>query len=459
VLFPIEIGTRELDSKLVMASALAAEGCRCIVGYKEALKAIGKLARSVVWQGKSLFSSKTRDHIADDLLLRDSAIMFIHDEGGIHQVSAWKQNVLKKHRVDDLRTRDISRVCVWGERQKQVISEFAAELSEVLTVTGSPRFDLCHPKFSWLTDNQDQDEIVACTPYILVCTRFVNAAHAEGQEVPFLRRMYSTGWPDSFDAKAIADVVFTQWQQAVHDFADLVVLVKEIALAYPKYTLVLRPHPSENLTFYRQAFSRFKNVTVRRDKSVLNWIRSAALVIHSNCTTGIEAVLAKRPVLNLLPASANRIGLDLEVAREAGVVATSIFDALEKVDAILAGGSPAHAWSTHAKAILNNLKVEAIPAMVKETLAVMKERGLSSSDVTLPAKRSLRAALKDLARRPATNAYVASKRGTLNADHIETLIAGCKANKVGSGSVQHIAEQYVVLESCTFLNGLPQCSR
>lgn len=446
VLFPIEIGTRELDSKLVMASALAAEGCRCIVGYKEALKAIGKLARSVVWQGKSLFSSKTRDHIADDLLSRDSAIMFIHDEGGIHQVSAWKQNVLKKHRVDDLRTRDISRVCVWGERQKEVISEFASELSGVLAVTGSPRFDLCHPKYSWLIDAQDRDEVEACAPYILVCTRFVNAAHAEGQEVPFLRRMYSTGWPESFDARAIADVVFTQWQQAVHDFADLVVLVKEIALAYPNYTVVLRPHPSENLTFYRQAFSRFDNVTVRRDKSVLNWIRSAALVIHSNCTTGIEAVLANRPVLNLLPASANRDGLDLEVAREAGVVATSTPDALEKVAAILAGELRTHAWSTHAKAILNNLKVEAIPAMVKETLAVLRERGISSSDVTLPAKRPLRAALKGLARRPATNAYVASKRGSLDANRVEALIAGCNTNKIGSGSVRHVAEQYVVVE-------------
>jgi surface carbohydrate biosynthesis protein len=446
VLFPIEIGTRELDSKLVMASALAAEGCRSIVGYKEALKAIAQLSRGVVWQGKSLFSSKTRDHVADDLISRDSAIMFLHDEGGIHQVSAWKQNVLKKHRVDDLRTRDISRVCVWGERQKEVISEFAAELSGVLVVTGSPRFDLCHPKFSWLVDAQDQKEIATCTPFILICTRFVNAAHAEGQEVPFLRRMYSTGWPESFDASAIADVVFTQWQQAVHDFADLVVLVKEIALAYPNYTLVLRPHPSENLTFYRQAFSRFKNVTVRRDKSVLNWIRSAALVIHSNCTTGIEAVLAGRPVLNLLPASAGRVGLDLEVAREAGSVATSIPDALEKIGAILAGELPTQAWSTHAKAILNNLKVEAIPAMVKETLAVLHERGISASDVTLPAKRPLRAALKGLARRPRTNAYVASKRGSLNADHVEALIAGCKTNRIGSGSVRHIAEQYVVVE-------------
>ena len=104
----------------------------------------------------------------------------------------------------------------------------------------------------------------------------MNAAHAEGQEAPFLRRMYSTGWPDSYDAKAIADVVFTQWQQAVHDFADLVVLLRRLALTYPDYTIVLRPHPSENLTFYRQAFSRLENVMVRRDKSVLNWIRAAA---------------------------------------------------------------------------------------------------------------------------------------------------------------------------------------
>lgn len=446
VLFPIEISTRELDSKLVMASALAAEGCRAIVGYKEALKAIGHSAQRVVWQGKSLFSSKARDHIADRLLENDSAIMFLHDEGGIHQVSAWSQNVLKKHRVDDLRVRDITRVCVWGERQKEVISDFAQELSNVLTVTGSPRFDLCHPKYNWLINARDRSEVAAFSPYILVCTRFVNAAHAEGQEVPFLRRLYSTGWPDSFDAKAIADVVFTQWQQAVHDFADLVVLVKETALAYPQYTIVLRPHPSENLIFYQQAFSRFKNVVVRRDKSVLNWIRSAELVIHSNCTTGIEAVLAERPVLNLLPANAARTGLDLEVAREAGLIASSIPDALEKIGEILAGRAPTHTWSAHAKAILNNLKTEAVPTMVKETLGVLHDKGISSSKVYLPAKRPMRSAIRRMAGRTGMNAYVATKRGLLDADHVEAVIAGCRANQVGAGSISYLTEQLVVVE-------------
>jgi surface carbohydrate biosynthesis protein len=449
VLFPIEIGTRELDSKLVMASALAAEGCRCVVGYKEALKALGKVSRRVVWQGKSLFSSKTSDHIADELLANGSAIMFIHDEGGIHQVSAWEQNVLKKHRVDDLRTRDISRICVWGERQKTVISEFAAELADALRVTGSPRFDLCGSKYSWLVEDQDHNAVAECMPYILVCTRFVNAAHAEGQEVPFLRRMYSTGWPDSFDARAIANVVFTQWQQAVHDFADLVVLVKEMAFAHPDYTIILRPHPSENLTFYRQAFSRLENVMVRRDKSVLNWIRSSAMVIHSNCTTGIEAVLAGRPVLNLLPAKDGRDELDLEVAREAGVVATSILDALQKIESILNGTASPPTWSKHATAILNNLQAQAIPIMVKETLGVLQEQGISSSDVVFPARNSVRRAIKRLAKRSGSNAYVASKRGTLDAGHIEGIIDGCNANKVGSGSISHLTEKYVVVEPQT----------
>ena len=123
-----------------------------------------------------------------------------------------------------------------------------------------------------------------------------------------------------------------------------------------------------------------------RDKSVLNWIRSAAMVIHSNCTTGIEAVLADRPVLNLLPDRDGRDDLDLEVAREAGVVATSIPDALQKIESILTGTALPPTWSTHATAILNNLRALAIPMMVKETLGVFHEHGISSSDVAFPAK-------------------------------------------------------------------------
>ena len=72
VLFPIETLTRELDSKLVMASALAAKGCRAIVGHKEPMKEIGgastgrRLARQVAVQRR-----EGSNHLADQLIGKD----------------------------------------------------------------------------------------------------------------------------------------------------------------------------------------------------------------------------------------------------------------------------------------------------------------------------------------------------------------------------------------------------
>ena len=152
VLFSIEIGTRELDSKLVMASAIAGKGLpggRRPQGDHQGGRPLPRTG--VVWQGKSLFPAKDANHVADQLIGKRSAIMFIHDEGGMHQVKAWPNHVLKTHRVEISRKRNINRVCVWGERQKEVLSDYAAELKDVIRVTGSPKFDLCLPDYAWVT--------------------------------------------------------------------------------------------------------------------------------------------------------------------------------------------------------------------------------------------------------------------------------------------------------------------
>jgi len=447
VLFSIEIGARELDSKLVLASMLAAKGCRVVVGHKEALKAVARTSKRVLWQGKSLFSGRGREYIADRLLGNNSAIMFLHDEGAMHQVDAWTENVLKNHHVDDIRRRKISRVCVWGERQKEVLSSYAPELNEIIRVTGTPRFDLCSSKYAWLTESAPEEAKSKYKPYILACSRFVNAAHADGQGDPFQRRMNPAIWPDNFDLKSIANIVFSQWQRAVHDFADFVVLIKEIALRHPDHTVVFRPHPSESLDFYRLAFKYFKNVAVTNEGSVIKWIRSADLVVHSNCTTGIEAVLAGRPVLNLLPAAPGRESTDVEVAREAGVSASSIGEAIDNAATLISGDAPQHAWSPHALSMLHNLRGESIPTLVDETLNVLNQERIDSSQVELPQFSKLRAMARDLVKKSSTTAHIASKRGgSLSAEHIEMVVEGCQQNVGGGGRVRHMTEKYVVLD-------------
>jgi surface carbohydrate biosynthesis protein len=445
VLFPIETLTREFDSKLIMALALAGKGCRTIVGHKEAVKAIGGASAGVVWQGKSLFKVKSNDHLADALIGNRSAIMFLHDEGGMHQVKAWPNHVLKTHRIEFLRRRAVNRVCVWGERQKNVISDYAKELREVIAVTGTPKFDLCMPKYAWVTEPQSEAIRNKYGSFILVCTRFATAAHSAGQGDPFRRKMNPALWPQSLDRQALANLWFSKWQRDVHDFADFVVLTKELAFNFPDYTIVLRPHPSESLTFYKQAFASFKNVAVTRDENVLPWIRAAKLVVHSNCTTGIEAVLAGRPVVNLLPKCEGRAELDVEVAREAGKVIGSIEEAVQKSGDFLAGEDPTYEWSPHAKTMLKNLTDEAVPEVAVETLRVLKEQGITASKVSLPKETKVRDAIRRMVK-GSTTTYAASKRGPLNPERVEAIVQGYRQSHGTGGVISHLSKTYVVLD-------------
>jgi len=445
VLLPIETLTRELDSKLVMASALAGNGCRAIVGHKEWLKAIAAASSGVVWQGKSLFSARTKTHLADQLLGNRSAIMFLHDEGGMHQVQAWPSHVLKTHRIEYLRKRKVNRICVWGERQKDVLSSYAKELTDVIAVTGTPKFDLCLPEYSWVTAEKSENLRDEFGSFILVCTRFATAAHSAGQGDPFRRKMNPDLWPASLDRKGLVDLWFSKWQRDVHDFADFVVLTKELAHAFPKHTVVLRPHPSENLTFYRQVFASFENVAVTRDESVLPWIRAAELVVHSNCTTGIEAVLAGRPVLNLLPQCEGRTELDVEVAREAGYVASSVREALDKASDFLAGEPPSYKWSAHARRILSNLTRVAVPQVAEQTVNVIQEQGIAASKLSLPKAAMAREAIKRLIKGEAAT-YASSKRGPLDPRYVEAVVTGYRRMAGSGGTVRQMTGKYVVID-------------
>jgi surface carbohydrate biosynthesis protein len=445
VLFPIETLTRELDSKLVMASALAARGCRSIVGHKEWVKAIARGSTGIVWQGKSLFSATTNTHLADQLVQNRSAIMLLHDEGGMHQVRNWPSLVLKTHRIEHLRKAQVNRICVWGERQKEVLSSYAAELKDLISVTGSPRFDLCLPEYAWLTEAKSNALTEKYGSFILACTRFSWAAHSAGQGDPFRRKMNPALWPSNLDAKALADLWFSKWQRDVHDFADFVVLIKELALSFPEETIILRPHPSESLSFYRDALSSFANVKVIRDESVLPWIRAAKLLVHSNCTTGIEAVLAGRPVVNLLPECEGRTELDVEVAREAGYVASSIGEALQKASDFLTGEPPNHGWSPHAKSILSNLTSVSVPQVADQTMKVIGEQGIAASKIGLPKGVMARETVKRLIKGTKAT-YASSKRGPLDPAYVDSVLTGCRERSGWNGSLSHATEKYVVID-------------
>lgn len=444
VLFPIEIVAREFDSKLVTAAALARHGVRSIVGHKEDVVAIGRGSERVVWHGKAVFSDKSENHLADELIARKSPIVFMQDEGAMHPVNAWVENVLQKHYVERIRDRDFARVLFWGRRQRDAFVAAAGKGGNIAVVTGSPRFDLCLPSFAWM-GNLHAPVTRPQGPYILACTRFTAIAYNEGIADPFRRKLNPIIWPKSFDRQKIVDLWFAKWRRDTHDFADFAVMLKELAKRHPKRIIILRPHPSESLEFYKQAFSAFPNVRVTREGGVLEWIRSAEVVVHSNCTTGVEAVLAGKPVVNFLPSGDDRDETDVEVAREAGTGVRSVAEAIETVDAMLNGTAAPVSWSMHARSMLNNIEEESIPKVVAETLAVISENGITASKLGVARPDMLRNVARRVLRRGAVD-YVRSKRGAFDESYVRGIVEGYASGGSSGAKVAKVTSRLAIIE-------------
>lgn len=440
--------TRDLDSKLVTAATLASKNCRVVIALKHAGWYIGGNSEALVFYGRGVTqrtsrSLKSMNHFGDILLRKGSGIVYLGEEGGMFAADSWNEQLLGKHRIDCLRLRAIDRLCVWGDRQARVIGDYAKETQRCMRVTGNPRFDICSPRFDWMVRDEVKDLRSRFAPFILVCSRFTSVVSKGGIQYMFTKKFDGLDWPESLEKHQFRDLWFSKWRQDLHDLAEFLGFVTELAAAQPGRQIVLRPHAGEDAGFYQQAFAQSRNITVLHEGNVLNWIRAADLVVHSNSTTGIEAVLAGRPVLNFRPKDAGCERLDVEVAGEAGVTVTSTEEALEQAKLLLAGKREPQTWSPRARETLNNLQQDAIPILVNETMSVIHERGICGSRLKLPftkfgysvidAKRALRGQLK-------------RKPDKFDREHIETVLDGCRVNGIGAARVRECTTQYVVID-------------
>jgi len=66
-------------------------------------------------------------------------------------------------------------------------------------------------------------------------------------------------------------------------------------------TQKIRPHPSEDHSTYERVFEGNDSIHVEHSGDVRPWIMGADLLVHVNCTTGIESALLNKPVVAYRP--------------------------------------------------------------------------------------------------------------------------------------------------------------
>lgn len=405
VLFTTETFVRELDWQLVAASRLAEQGRTCIIGKLAALTTVARVARAGgVVVGRVFEPAFPGVDLVNLALFHSRGFSLVHldEEGAVFQGDEERWRRVLSRRVDLSVLSPTDCVATWGGFQARHYGEHATNRANVI-VTGHPRFDLYLPQYEGVW----RDAVVRIqkrvgTPYILINSNVSLANHGQGLAYAFSKR---AGF-DLSDPQRRRDHL-DYWVYANRVLCGLVKLAHRISVERPDMQVVVRPHPSESIAFYRTILGQLPNVHITRDEPVGAWLANATAVVQHGCTTALEAAIGGVPVINYRVAVDARY--DKALPDAVGVPCDTEDDVLAALGAGESARPPIEPW---AMDLLANLAAPSLPLF---TELVASRTSPAPCELRVRELKTLRAAelAKDAVRRQLSR--VSPRRRTMRA--------------------------------------------
>jgi hypothetical protein len=167
-------------------------------------------------------------------------------------------------------------------------------------VTGNPRSDLLRHEMRDIFEGDVKHLRSIYSDFILVNTNF-NHVNAFSPNLNLFRPAKKPGEEPKFGRAAKG--MSRDYAEGLRDhkqavFEDFQRLIPALEREFPQYTIVVRPHPTENQDIYHQIAAQCKRVRVTNEGNVVPWILASKAVIHNGCTTGVEAYVMRVPAIS-----------------------------------------------------------------------------------------------------------------------------------------------------------------
>jgi surface carbohydrate biosynthesis protein len=324
ILSPIAIKARDLDGNALLAFAAAERGFGVLLGNAK-LKSKPYTPRGFVIE-KNLRPGKATQLVSESRASGQKIGAWC-DEGLIYKDAETYHRLKFDRRAYEL----VDAYFTWGKNQAVDLVEQLGCSGDKIHVTGNPRFDVHRPDLRAVFAERTDKIRRRHGPYILVNTKFstFNGFAQSEKDISGMRRR---GMLQTAEHEAEA--------QGLKNFQGLVFegfmhLVDRLSQSFPDYTVIVRPHPSEDHEPWRARAATLPNVEVIYDGNVAEWILASEICIHNNCTTGVEAYLLGKPAISYRPACDPKFDLFLPNALSSE--AFELEQVMEMVTTVLGG--------------------------------------------------------------------------------------------------------------------------
>lgn len=292
LILPVEIQSRELDAKLLLACVAAERGHSVLVGCHQAIKRnLHALPRSI-YVGKGVTKNSLE-------------LYFRRAERAGHSVVAWDEEGLVYMTRDTYLRRKVwpdalasaQALFAWGEDNAEIWRSAPGYAGQPLFVSGNPRADLLRPDLRGYFAAAAEELRNRHGRFVLISSNFGHLHH-------FLK---NAGQPAPEAGQPVPPEKVGTLQDpamAKHRLEMLLAfkrMLPELARRLPDRRFILRPHPSEDPDHWRETARESPNVEVVGGGPIVPWLLAAEALLHNGCTTAVEGFLLGRPAIAYEP--------------------------------------------------------------------------------------------------------------------------------------------------------------
>ena len=289
VLLPCEVFHREFDAKLILASKLAAEQkMTVLLGYDKFFNALIPFLPKSILLDKSCSSIIYNGRIAP--VKKNSGVVLINDEEGFNNLTSnFKYSWL--NRVDKKAAATIDAYLAWGSVDKNFFSE-VAELDGKIEIAGNCRSDLLNDLGRLYFKESIDSYATIFDNYVLISDNFCVERWKQDYTLP--------SFNVNPEQASIAQSEFAEHQRISKSKRDFMCnMLEPIIQERQDINFVIRPHPVANPLWWQQRFHRYRNVFVIYQDCIEPWLHSCRSLISMGCTTAIQALVARKNVIEL----------------------------------------------------------------------------------------------------------------------------------------------------------------
>ncbi len=292
IYWPIETIVRELDGSLLLSAVAAQRGWSVIIGGKtELYSRLKQNAEPGIVIDKSI--QKGSEHYFR-VLKKAGHRVFARCEEGLTFATAEDYCNRKTGREA---YREAEAMLAWGRAHANALDHVYPEFAQKVVPTGNVRFDLLTPALRGMYARDVSRLRERWGDFYLLNTKFAKTNYIK-RGPGFVEGHIAKGHAPNEEQVRLVTKGVAREQALMPHFVEF---IERFSKELPNEKLIIRPHPGEDFSLWKELAAGKANVHVVHEGSVHPWLLASKMSISNDCTTSIEAFLLDKPGINFRP--------------------------------------------------------------------------------------------------------------------------------------------------------------